>query len=78
MHCRQKFVLETKHWSGHGLSGLNASTGLGKQGLAMIHTHYEKVISMEESVDVLLNTIQESWTKGLCFSSRCVTLKSIA
>ena len=28
MHCRQKFVSETKHWSGHGLSGLNASTSL--------------------------------------------------
>ena len=32
---------------------MNYHYEMRKQGLAMIHTHYDKVITMEESVDIL-------------------------
>ena len=40
----------------------------------MIHTNHDKVLNREESVEVSLNLIQESWSIKLCFSSRFVTL----
>ena len=40
------------------------------QGLAVMHIHYDEVINLGDSVDLLLNSIiEESWSIKLCFSS---------
>ena len=49
-----------------------------KQGLAMIHTHYDMVMDMEEAMDLFANSMHDSWSLKLCFISRFVTLIYIA
>ena len=43
----------------------------------MIHTHYDMVITIEEAIDILLNSIQKHWSVKLCFIGSIVTLKYI-
>ena len=48
-----------------------------KQGLAMMHTHYDMVIDMKEAVDIFAQLHTRSWILKIWFSSRFVTVKYV-